>query len=54
MGPVSSAGPISLNYLDKYELSKNNNNMQNDKGKKERYERFFYQAERGSNERISD
>jgi hypothetical protein len=28
--------------------------MENDKGKKERYERFFYQAERGSNGRISD
>jgi hypothetical protein len=28
--------------------------MENDKGKKERYERFFYQAERGSNERIGD
>ena len=28
--------------------------MENDKGKKERYERFFYQAEREANECISD
>lgn len=28
--------------------------MENDKGKKERYERFSYQAEQEDNERISD
>ena len=28
--------------------------MKNDKGKKERYERFCYQAEREANERIDD
>ena len=28
--------------------------MKNDKGKKERYERFYYQAEREADERISD
>jgi hypothetical protein len=28
--------------------------MENDKGKKERYERFCYQAEREANERIGD
>ena len=28
--------------------------MKNDKGKKERYERFCYQAEREADERISD
>ena len=28
--------------------------MENDKGKKERYERLCYQAEREANERVSD
>ena len=54
MGPVSNTGPFFYIILTNMSYRKTITDRKDDKGKKERYEQFCYQAEREANERISD